>query len=107
MLLSVTGHRRLVDSRLLSEAHRSESKESGENNSRMKYRRHHRSLFLLDVQVLYRKTKMIEVAYWSFSVFTMILRYGAHCYLQVGLGLSFSQEGGIAVMQAGKSRSGF
>jgi hypothetical protein len=43
--LSVPGARRLVGSRLLSEAHRSESKESGENNSRMKYLRHYRSLF--------------------------------------------------------------
>jgi hypothetical protein len=32
---------------------------------------------------------MIEVAYWSFLFLPMILRYEAHCYLQVGLGLSF------------------
>jgi hypothetical protein len=33
---------------------------------------------------------MIEVAYWSLFFLPTVLRYGAHCYLQVGLGLSFS-----------------
>jgi hypothetical protein len=33
---------------------------------------------------------MTEVAYWSLFFLPTVLRYGAHCYLQVGLGLSFS-----------------
>src|SRR5438105_13262893 len=99
MLLSITGHRRFVGSRLVSEAHRTESKQSGGNNGRKKYLRHYRSLFVRCSGIISEKTKnnrgcLLVV----FCFLPMILRYGAHCYLQVGSRLSFSQKVCLSVV---------
>jgi len=45
---------------------------------------------LLDVQVYIEKQKWARLLIGRFLFFPMLVRYGAHCYLQVGVRLSFS-----------------